>query len=171
MSTIRDADPVRDGAACAAIYAPHVAGSVTSFEEEAPDADEMGRRIAAYSASHAWIVLERDGEVVGYAYGCPHRPRAGYRTTAEVAVYVAAGHTGTGAGRALYENLLARLRAQGIRLALAGITLPNPASQRLHESLGFEPIGVFRNIGFKAGRWCDVGWWQLDLAAVESTPR
>ena len=160
---IRDADASRDGAACAAIYAPYVQKTPITFEEDPPDGEEMSRRIAEYGASHAWLVYERDGAVLGYAYACPHRERAAYRPTAEVAVYVAEGHHRGGIGRALYVNLIDRLRVLGKRTALAGITLPNEASRRLHEEFGFEPAGVFRNVGFKAGRWWDVGWWQLDL--------
>ena len=162
--TIRDADPRRDAAACAAIYAPSVEDSFVSFEDQAPDASEMEARIAAVSATHAWLVAEVDGEVAGYAYACPFRERAAYRWATSVSVYVAAGRVGQGLGRALYEELFARLRRQGFQAACAGITLPNPASIALHERLGFVPVGVNRRIGWKHGAWRDVGWWQLDLA-------
>jgi phosphinothricin acetyltransferase len=163
----RPADPDRDGAACAAIYAPYVTGSVVSFEEEAPGAAEMTRRIAATTATHPWIVAERDGAVAGYAYASRHRDRAAYRWAADVAVYVDARHHGAGVGRELYAELLEQLRGRGLRWACAGIALPNPASVGLHEAFGFEPVGVYREIGFKAGGWHDVGWWQLDLGARE----
>ncbi len=161
--TIRDADPARDGAACAAIYAPSVEGSPISFEERAPDAAEMSARIERYSATHPWLVAERDGALLGYAYACPHRERPAYRWAVDVSVYVASEHRGQGHGRALYAELFERLRRQGFRTACAGITLPNPASIALHEGLGFLPAGVVRAIGWKAGAWRDVGWWQLDL--------
>ncbi len=125
---IRDADPARDGAACAAIYAPHVEGSAVSFEERAPDAAEMAARIERYGASHAWLVAERGGRVVGYAYATAFNERPGYRWSAGVSVYVAAEARGIGVGRALYEALFARLRERGFRMACAGITLPNEAS-------------------------------------------
>ena len=159
--TIRAAEGERDGAACAAIYAPYVEGSVVSFEEVAPDAQEMARRI---DAAHEWLVLERDGAVAGYAYGGVHRTRAAYRRTTEVALYVDAAHHRTGAGRALYLDLFDRLRERGFHLALAGVTLPNPASVALHEALGFRHVGTYHEIGFKAGAWHDVGWWELPLA-------
>ena len=73
-------------------------------------------------------------------------------------------------GRALYEVLLERLREQRFRVACAGVTLPNEASVRLHESLGFAPVGVYRRIGWKAGAWRDVGWWQLDLSPDGEDP-
>ncbi len=161
---IRDADPDRDAAACAAIYAPSVAAAPTSFEEAPPDAAEMARRIAAAAATHAWLVAEEGGEVVGYAYARPYEERSAYRWTASVSVYVAAGHGGRGVGRALYEELFARLRARGFRMACAGITLPNPASVALHERLGFVQSGVGRAVGWKLGAWRDVGYYQLELA-------
>jgi L-amino acid N-acyltransferase YncA len=161
--TIRSADPQRDAAACAAIYAPSVEDNVTSFEERAPDAAEMAARIARAGATHAWLVAEEGGEVVGYAYACPFQERPAYRWSASVSVYVAAGRAGRGLGRALYKELFDRLRRQGFQVACAGITLPNAASVGLHESLGFVAVGVNRRIGWKRGAWRDVGWWQLEL--------
>jgi L-amino acid N-acyltransferase YncA len=160
---VRPADPARDAAACAAVYAPYVRDSVVSFEEAVPGADELAARIARFAATHPWLVCERDGRVVGFAYGAPHRERAAYRWAAEVSVYVDRAHHRQGVGRALYEALLAQLRAQGFQVACAGITLPNDASVTLHETLGFEPVGVYRGIGWKAGAWRDVGLWQLRL--------
>jgi len=168
--TIRDADPTRDAAACAAIYAPHVEGSPVSFEERAPDAAELGARIQRHGASHAWLVAESGGEVVGYAYATAFNERPAYRWSASVSVYIAAGARGQGIGRALYEALLERLRERGFHMACAGITLPNEASVGLHESLGFEGIGVNRQIGWKEGAWRDVEWFQMELAPVPDGP-
>lgn len=167
---IRDADPARDAAACAAIYAPHVEGSAVSFEERAPDAAELARRIERYGASHAWLVAEREGEVVGYAYATAFNERPAYRWSAGVSVYVAEGEHGRGVGRTLYEALFDRLRERGFRMACAGITLPNEASVGLHESLGFKQVGVNPEIGWKNGAWRDVGWWQLELAPPSEGP-
>src|SRR6476659_239030 len=167
---IRDADPTSDADACAAIYAPHVEGSAVSFEEQAPDAAELATRIERYGASHAWLVAERGGEVVGYAYATAFNERPAYRWSASVSVYVAEQARGVGVGRALYEALFARLRERGIRMACAGITLPNEASAGLHESLGFEQVGVNRQIGWKEGAWRDVGWFQLQLAPAGEGP-
>ncbi|MDX6624402.1 MAG: hypothetical protein QOE75_2334 [Solirubrobacterales bacterium] len=163
-ATIRDADPARDAAACAAIYAPHVEDNPISFEERVPDAAEMTARIQRIQRTHPWLVAERGGEVVGYAYACPHRQRTAYRWSVDVSVYVAAGHVGEGIGRALYIALFERLRAQRFRMAYAGITLPNAASIALHESLGFAQVGTMREVGWKLGAWRDVGWFQLELA-------
>ena len=169
-SWIRDADPARDAGGCAAIYAPHVEGSAVSFEERPPDAAEMGARIERYGQSHAWLVAEREGEVVGYAYGTAFNERPAYRWSTSVSVYVAESARGEGVGRALYEALFARLLQRGFRMACAGITLPNEASAGLHESLGFEQVGINREIGWKDGAWRDVGWYQLELAPAEDGP-
>jgi phosphinothricin acetyltransferase len=167
---IRDADPARDAAACAAIYAPHVEGSAVSFEERAPDAAEMRARIERYGTSHAWLVAEREGQVVGYAYATSFNERPAYRWSASVSVYVAEEARGGGVGRVLYEALFERLRERGFRMACAGITLPNEASTGLHESLGFERVGVNRSIGWKDGAWRDVGWFQMQLAPAGEGP-
>ena len=165
---IRDAQPERDAAACAAIYAPYVERTPISFEERPPDALEMEARMTAYMSTHPWLVSEDGGEVVGYAYACRHLERAAYRWAADVSVYVAANRGGEGLGRSLYEALFERLRGQNFQIACAGITLPNDASVRLHEAVGFERVGVSPRIGWKAGSWHDVSWWQLEL--VPATP-
>ena len=167
---IRDADAGRDAEACAAIYAPHVEGSAVSFEETAPGAVEMARRIERYGTSHAWLVAEHEGRVVGYAYATAFNERPAYRWSASVSVYIADGARGSGVGRALYEALFARLRERGFRMACAGITLPNEPSMRLHESLGFGLVGINREIGWKQGAWHDVGWYQLELTPASEGP-
>jgi len=161
--TIRNADPERDAAACAAIYAPSVEDDPTSFEERAPSAEEMAARIEKVQPTHPWLVAERGGEVVGYAYACPHRERTAYRWSVDVSVYVAAGERGRGHGNALYGALFERLREQGFRMAFAGITLPNPASVALHKSFGFRQVGTSHQVGWKHGAWRDVGWFQVEL--------
>lgn len=167
---IRHADPDRDAATCTAIYAPSVDDGFASFEESVPDAAEVGRRIAAAAATHAWLVAERGGAVVGFAYAGPHRSRDGYRWAADVSAYVAADHRGTGVARELYASLLGLLGRQRLRVACAGIALPNPASVRLHESFGFVAVARYPQIGWKAGAWRDVGWWQLELAPPGEGP-
>jgi phosphinothricin acetyltransferase len=170
--TIRDADPQLDAPACVAIYAPHVQSSATSFEERAPTVGELAARIELTSATHPWLVAEDTdtGVAVAYAYACLHRQRPAYRWATDVSVYVADGHRGQGLGGRLYEALFERLRRQRFRTACAGITLPNEASVALHERLGFSAVGVYRGIGWKAGAWRDVGWWQLDLAKGAGPP-
>ena len=168
--TVRSADPQRDAAACAAIYAPSVESTPVSFELAPPDAAEVARRIEKYSATHQFLVAEEGGEVVGYAYACRWRERPAYDWAVEVSVYVDAAHQGAGVGRALYAELFERLRTQGFRTAVAGITLPNPASIALHEGMGFVPIGALREIGWKQGAWHDVGHWQLPLQPGADDP-
>jgi len=168
--TIRPADPARDAAACAAIYAPSVESTPISFELTPPDATEFARRIERYSATHQFLVAEEGGAVVGYAYACRWRERPAYDWAVEVSVYVDAARKGEGIGRALYAELLDRLRAQGFRVVVAGITLPNPASVALHERMGFESIGALREVGWKVGGWHDVGYWQLLLAPDAADP-
>jgi phosphinothricin acetyltransferase len=167
---VRHADSRRDAAACAAIYAPYVADSTVSFEDEPPSADEFARRIDQISTTHPWLVAVRDGVVAGFAYACPHRPRAAYRWATEVTVYVDASRRRSGIGRQLYEALFSLLRQQRLQTACAGIALPNDASVGLHEALGFEPVGIYRRIGYKHGAWHDVGWWQLELLPFASSP-
>lgn len=162
---VRHADPARDAGACAAIYAPFVRDTPVSFEERPPSESEVAQRIATVSGGYPWLVAEVAGEVAGYAYACEHRARVAYRWAADVAVYVAEGRRGQGVGRALYGGLIPLLSRQGLRIACAGITLPNDASVALHERFGFELVGVFRRIGWKAGAWHDVGWWQTELFA------
>jgi L-amino acid N-acyltransferase YncA len=165
MSAGRVRDATHDDAeACAAIYAPYVTHTAVSFETEPPSPAEMADRIATASRTHAWLVLEDNGRVVGYAYGGPFHRRAAYRWACEVSVYLEMGRRRSGAGRALYEALLARLTERGFRTAAAGMTLPNDASVGLHRSMGFEPVGRYRRIGFKHGTWHDVAWTQRTLA-------
>jgi phosphinothricin acetyltransferase len=162
--TVRDAMPDRDAAACLGIYAPYVLGTAVSFEEKVPEMDEFGRRIEEALASHAWLVFELDGKVVGYAYAGPHRTRAAYRWATDVSAYVEQAHQGKGIGRRLYSELIQRLKDLRFQVACAGITLPNSASVGLHQAFGFKPVGVYHRIGWKLGAWHDVGWWQLELA-------
>jgi phosphinothricin acetyltransferase len=169
-ATIRLAE-VTDAAAIAAIYRPSVEGSVTSFELVPPDAPEMARRIEATLRGYPWLVCELRGSMAGYAYAGRHRERAAYRWSAEVSVYIGEAYRRRGVGRGLYRSLFAILAAQGYVNLYAGVTLPNTASVRLHEAVGFEPVGVYRGIGHKYGAWHDVGWWQMALGAPrEATP-
>jgi L-amino acid N-acyltransferase YncA len=144
-----------------------VADSAISFEDVPPSPAEFSARIRSTTASHPWLVLHEDGQLVGYAYAFPHHPRAAYRWAATVAVYVDSGQRRRGAGRRLYGALFELLRRQGLYVAVAGITLPNDASVGLHRAVGFQPVGTYRDIGWKAGAWRDVSWWQLALRAVE----
>jgi L-amino acid N-acyltransferase YncA len=152
-----------DGAACADIYRPAVDGSATSFEAEAPGAAEMASRITTTLERFPWVVCEIGSSAAGYAYATAHRTRTAYQWSVEVSAYVSADHHRRGVGRALYTSLFEILKLQGFRNAYAGITLPNDASVGLHSALGFSPLAVYRGIGYKLGRWHDVGWMELAL--------
>ena len=149
---LRHADPYRDGAACAAIYAPNVKASVASFEEIAPDAQQFTERIATTTRTHPWLVLEDAGRLAGFAYASQHRPRAAYRWAADVGIYVDSAYQGQGAGRRLYDALLRCMRSQRLRVACAGITLPNDASVALHRAWGSRRSGSTATSATSAAR-------------------
>jgi phosphinothricin acetyltransferase len=159
-----------DAAQIAAIYAPIVERTAISFEEHAPDAHEMAQRIEATLGSYPWLVADETGTILGYAYASEHRVRAAYRWSADVTIYVAPQAHRRGVGRALYGRLFEIVDRQGIRAVFAGITLPNQASVGLHEACGFAHVGTYRSVGFKLGRWHDVGWWQKTLGPVDVAP-
>ena len=130
-----------DAEACAAIYAPYVTDTAVTFESVPPLPIEMAERIATAGRTHAWVVLEDQGRVVGYAYASPFKSRAAYRWTCEVSVYLERDRRRTGGGRALYEALFARLVERGFRTAVAGMALPNDASVGLHLARSFVILG------------------------------
>ncbi|WP_269530880.1 arsinothricin resistance N-acetyltransferase ArsN1 family B [Chitinimonas sp. BJYL2] len=156
-----------DAAQITAIYNPYVLETTISFEEQPVSASEMVSRILAVQAEGLpWLVAEQGGQIVGYAYATPWRGRTAYRHSVETTVYLTRTVCGQGVGRRLYEQLLATLSAGGKRAVIGGIALPNAASIALHEGLGFKPVARFEQVGYKAGRWVDVGYWQLLLDAA-----
>lgn len=155
---------VGDAADIADIYGHAVRDTAASFETEPPDAAEMTRRMGEMLGAYPCLVAETDGALVGFTSASPYRPRPAYRFAVSTAIYVAEAQRGTGIGRRLVGALLAALRKADFHTAIAGITLPNPASVRLHETLGFRAIGIEREVGWKFGRWHDVGRWQAMLA-------
>lgn len=167
-ATIRSAVP-GDAAAIAGIYAPYVTGTAISFEETPPTAEEIAHRMSGVPPL-PWLVATVSGGIVGYAYAGPHRTRTAYRWSVDVSVYLASTHHRCGLGTALYRRLLPELSALGYVNAYAGVTLPNAASVGLHESLGFTPVGLYRDVGYKFGRWHDAGWWHLRLADPPHQP-
>jgi L-amino acid N-acyltransferase YncA len=154
---------IEDAGQIAAIYEPVVRETAISFELEPPGPEEIARRIGSVTSGHPWLVSEEVGVVLGYAYATAFRQRPAYRWSIETTVYVHRDHRGRGVGRDLYRCLLDLSVLWGFANAYAGIALPNPASESLHTSLGFAPIGVFPRAGHKLGEWHDVGWWHRPL--------
>ena len=159
---VRDAGP-QDAAACLEIYRPYVENSAVSWELEAPTVQEMADRIATVSESHAWLMLERDGQTIGFANGHALWSLPSYRWSTQTGLYIDSGHQRRGGGRTLYAHLLNRLGERGYRRAFAGITQPNEASNAFHRSMGFQDAGLYRRVEWKLGRWHDVAWMQCDL--------
>jgi L-amino acid N-acyltransferase YncA len=166
---VRDATP-DDGAVCAALYRPYVTDTAITFETRPPASTEMAGRIAAALRTHAWLVCQDVGQIVGYAYAGQFAARNAYRWTCEVSIYGLWGRRRTGIGRALYGPLLERLTDRGFRLAVAKMTLPNEASLALHAAFGFQPVGVHAAIGYKLGAWHDVAITQRVLQTGVGTP-
>jgi phosphinothricin acetyltransferase len=163
LSKVRPASG-EDAEAISRIYNYYVDNTVITFEEEPVAAHDMAARIAEIQGiSLPWLVAEVDAKVVGYAYATRWKARSAYRFAAETTVYLEHGQQRRGIGTALYEALLPELRAQGMHVAIGGTALPNEASAALHEKLGFEQVAVFRQVGFKHGRWVDVAYWQVVL--------
>ncbi len=162
---------VEDGADIAGIYAPIVKHTFISFEGIPPTAEDMSQRIKATLRTHPWLVVEDEGSVVAYAYATTHRTRAAYKWSCEVSAYVAEGMRRRSLASQLYTQLFATLIRQGFANAFAGIVLPNTASISMHERLGFIPIGVYPNVGFKKGVWRDVGWWRRPLQDLGHDPK
>lgn len=152
------------------IYTPYVLDTAISFEATLPSLSEVERRIEEYSKL-GWLVYEIQDALIGYAYASKHRDREAYQWCCEVSVYIHPQHHRKGIASILYTELFQKLRDQGYVNSYAGIELPNEASVKFHESMGFTPIGVFRETGFKLGKWHDVGWWHLKIAEPGSNPK
>ena len=163
--TIRAARP-DDAAALAQIYSGYIRDTVISFEEAELSVAQMAERVADVGARWAWLVVEREGEVLGYAYANTWKTRSAYNHTVETTIYLRPDCGGQGLGRALYTALFEALQPLQVHAMLACIALPNDASVALHERMGFEKIGHFSEVGRKFGRWLDVGYWRRngDLA-------
>ena len=156
---IRDAD-AGDGPAIAGIYNHYITNTTATFEEAPVTGDQMQTRMQDVLASgKPWLVAALDGRVCGYAYASPWNTRSAYRYTVEVTLYIAAEMAGRGIGAGLYDTLFERLRSEGYRTVIAVITLPNPASIRIHEKFGLQPAGLLPRVGQKFGEWYDVGIW------------
>ncbi len=159
---IRDAT-AEDAAAVTRIYNHYIEHTVVSFELEPVTVEEMAGRMAGVLEDHLWIVHEADDEISGYAYAGTWNSRCAYEKSVESSVYLDHEATGKGIGSALYEHLLGELKQRSFHTAIGGIALPNPASVALHEKFGFEKVAHYQEVGWKFGKWIDVGYWQRML--------
>ncbi len=153
------------------IYCPVVRDTAISFEARPPVTEEFCGRIRASLEQRLWLVCESNGVIAGYAYATQFNPRESYIWSVEVSVYVHPAFHRRGIGRALYTSLFRCLALQGYCTAVGRITLPNPASVALHESMGFQAVGVNRGIGYKHGQWHDVGIWQMEIQPRPPSPK
>ncbi|MCX7746001.1 MAG: GNAT family N-acetyltransferase [Clostridia bacterium] len=152
-----------DSKAICDIYNYYISNTTITFEEAQVTQEEMNNRIKDISSKLPWIVYECDGVVVGYAYATIWKARSAYRYSAELSVYIDVNHKRRGIGSELYRYVIELLRDREFHSAIGGIALPNSASVRLHEKLGFKKVAHFEQIGFKQNTWIDVGYWQLFL--------
>ena len=169
MITIRLAEK-KDVKSILAIYQPFIENTPVSFEEIVPTVAQFWERIQKTLQDYPWLVCEINRDIAGYAYATAHRERASYRWTKEVSVYVHPDYIRCGIGCGLYTSLIELLKLQGVKNILAGITLPNKSSVAFHEKFGFSKIGVYRAVGFKLGRWHDVGWWEMKIDDPNNKP-
>lgn len=160
---IRDVNPA-DSTEIAEIYNHYILNSIITFEEDVVSPQVMAERFEeVLQSSLPWLIAELDGTVAGYCYATKWKGRCAYRYSVEITVYLHPEKTGLGLGHKLYSALMERLRGLGIRTVIGGIALPNDASIALHEKIGMQKVAHFREVGFKFGRWIDVGYWQMNL--------
>lgn len=159
-----------DASAILAIYAPFVLNTTVSFEYAVPTIDEFSQRIESIQQRFPYLVAEQNGRIMGYAYASAHRERTAYKWSADTSVYMHPDAHRQGVARQLYATLFDLLCRQGIYNVYAGITLPNPASEAFHRSIGFRPVGVYENVGFKFGVWHSTEWLQMALQPHTESP-
>lgn len=152
---------LEDAREIAEIYNYYVLNSCVTFEELEVSAEEMRGRIEATNLKFPWLVFEKDGEILGYAYATMWKPRSAYKHTVESTVYLKKEATKNGIGSLLYAALISQMTDLGFHAVIGGISLPNDASVALHEKFGFEKIAQFKEVGYKFNKWIDVGYWEL----------
>ena len=168
--TIREADAA-DAARLLEIYAYYVQNTAITFEYDVPSLSEFQRRIRNTKRRYPYLVIERDGVIRGYAYAGPFVGRAAYDWSCELSIYLDREYRGDGLGRRLYGMLMEILKLQGVRNVYGCVTIPNPRSERLHGSMGFEKLGTFHHTGCKNGRWVDVAWYERQIGSLDGDPR
>ncbi|MBK9465096.1 MAG: N-acetyltransferase [Chitinophagaceae bacterium] len=169
MSLIRLATP-EDAAGILAIYAPYIQDTSFTFETEVPSVEDFAERIKTYLINWPWLVCEIDGKIAGYAYGTRYRERVAYQWCTESSIYIHDDFQKTGIGRLLYSTLFEILKRQGFRNVYAVINLPNEKSVAFHERLGFTYFATYEQVGYKLGKWKNVGWWRLILNEFGNEP-
>jgi L-amino acid N-acyltransferase YncA len=160
----KDAEGILD------IYAPFIRDTSYTFETDVPSMPVFAERINGCLINWPWLVVETEGIIAGYAYGARHRERKAYQWCVESSVYIHPDYQKKGVGRALYTALLAILKEQGYYNVYAVINLPNDGSVSFHESCGFSWFATYKKVGFKLGRWKDVGWWQYVINEYRDNP-
>jgi L-amino acid N-acyltransferase YncA len=146
-----------------AIYNYYIENTIITFEEEPITVEEMASRIESISSHYPYLVCEENGKVIGYAYATQWKARSAYRFSAEDTIYLDHRETGKGVGSKLFSAFLDELKKTNLHSVVGGIALPNDASFSLHEKYGFKKVAQFEEIGFKFGKWIDVGYWELRL--------
>ena len=152
---------LNDAARIAEIYNYYILHTIVTFEEEVLSGEEMEARLKEHNTELPWLVYEEEGQVMGYAYAVNWRARAAYRNSVEISIYLDHRHRGKGVGSVLYKDLIERLIEMEFHVIIGGVSLPNPASEKLHEKLGFKKVAHFKEVGYKLNQWVDVGFWEI----------
>ena len=150
-----------DAKAIATIYNYYVRHSIATLDELPMSEHESAQVINEQPANLPWIVYQQSNQVLGYAYARQWNLRSGYKLTLETTVYVKHNHLGMGIGKALYKDLILKLKQSGVKVIIAGISLPNKHSVTFHELFGFKKVAHFKQVGYKFEQWIDVGYWEL----------
>lgn len=164
LATEKDARSILD------IYGPYIENTSLTFETETPSEEAFADRIKTYLQNWPWLVCEVDGKIAGYAYATRHRERTAYQWCTESSVYIHDDFQRSGVARALYTALFEILHRQGFRNVYAVINLPNDRSVQFHESCGFEWFATYEKVGYKLGKWKNVGWWKLSVNEYGDEP-
>jgi phosphinothricin acetyltransferase len=169
MTVLRLATPA-DSKAILDIYAPYIENTSFTFETEVPTVKEFSERIATYLSNWPWLVCEVDGKIAGYAYATKYRERTAYQWCVESSIYIHDDFQKAGIGKSLYSALFEMLKRQGFTTVYAVINLPNEKSVAFHEKLGFHYFATYQKVGYKLGKWKNVGWWQLSINEYGNEP-
>lgn len=152
------------------IYAPYIEATSFTFETEVPSIEEFAKRISTYLINWPWLVYEVDGVIAGYAYAGRHRERTAYQWCVESSIYIHDDFQKAGIGKVLYTALFEILKIQGFRTVYAVINLPNEKSVAFHERFGFSYFATYEKVGYKLGKWKNVGWWKLSINDYSDEP-